>query len=338
MNSARPEGDKAWNYLRCLPHAEKYVLMDEIAPGIHECVCLDGLKSKSTSNSDNPPGSFRTRDLFTPHPTRPGLWKYISRLDDRFTLINGEKVLPIPIEGRVRQEEIVKEAVVFGEGKSYPGILVFKADRAANIPDDRFLELIWPAVESANSRSESFAQIPKELIVILPADTVYPKTDKGTFIRVPVYRQFDDQIQEAYRSYENQSGGTLLLEGDELENFILDQLKERFGIELESVDADFFASGVDSLHCIQLWSHLKSDLDLGGNQAQLGQNVLYETGNVRNLARHLEQLRSGNLDAAVDELQKMEDLIAKYSTYPSHVAGQAAKPEKDVVVCVLTNL
>src|SRR5436309_743342 len=132
MNSTREPGDKAWNYLRMLPPVKPYVLMDEIAPGLYECVALDGLKSKSTTNSDNPPGSFRTKDLFTHHPAQPGLWKYACRLDDRFTLINGEKVLPISIEGRIRQEEMVKEACVFGEGRSFPGVLIVKADRASH--------------------------------------------------------------------------------------------------------------------------------------------------------------------------------------------------------------
>ncbi len=157
MNSARPPGDRYWNYLRLLAPARPFVLMDEVAPGLYECVALDGLKSKSTVNSDDPPGSFRTRDLFAPHATEPGLWKYVCRLDDRFTLINGEKVLPISIEGRIRQEMCVKEAVVFGEGKSYPGALIFRADEAAHMSDKEFLEAVWPAVEAANSRAETFS-------------------------------------------------------------------------------------------------------------------------------------------------------------------------------------
>ena len=73
MTSERPPGDLDWNYLRILPKVEPFVMMDEIAPGIYECVALDGLKSKSTINSDDPPNSFRTRDLFTKHPSKPNM-------------------------------------------------------------------------------------------------------------------------------------------------------------------------------------------------------------------------------------------------------------------------
>ncbi|KAF9870749.1 male sterility protein [Colletotrichum karsti] len=334
MNSVRPAGDKAWNYMRPLPVAKPYVFMDEISPRIFECVCLDGYPAKSTSNSDDPPNSFRTRDLFKRHPTEPDWWKYISRLDDRFTLINGEKVLPIPIEGRIRQEQIVKEAIVFGEQRDYPGVLIVKADGAAHIPDEQFIEEIWPAVEAANAQAESFSRIPRELVVILPHDAEYPKTDKGTFIRVPFYQKFDKEIQAAYDRYENENevGGSLALEGEELENWLLQQLNEKSENALSSVDADFFASGIDSLLCIQMWSLMKRKLDLGGRQGQLGQNVLYETGNIKELARHLEGLRSGREDAAKDEFQKMEDLIAKYSSFKTHAAGSAPKPEKDLIL------
>ncbi|UQC87393.1 uncharacterized protein CLUP02_12897 [Colletotrichum lupini] len=296
------------------------------------CVCLDGIPSKSTSNSDSPPNSFRTRDLFVKHATQPDWWKYVSRLDDRFTLINGEKVLPIPIEGRIRQEEIVKEAIVFGEQRSYPGALIVKADNAASLTDAEFVEAIWPAVEAANARAESFSRIPRELIIVLPSETQYPRTDKGTFIRAPFYQQFEKEIQIAYDRYENEEeGGRLSLVGQELEIWLLQQLKKQLGIDLPSADADFFASGVDSLHCIQMWSLIKREVDLGGRQSYLGQNVLYESGNIRKLSEHLVALRNCQVEAVQDELRKMQDLVAKYSSITPHVACTAPKPEKHLV-------
>lgn len=336
MTSGRPAGDNDWNYLRILPSVQQWVLMDEIAPKIYECVALDGLKSKSTINSDNPPNSFRTRDLFTPHPTRPSLWKYVSRLDDRFTLVNGEKVLPVPIEGRIQQESSVKAAIVFGDGKTVPGVLIVKSDRAAQISDADFLEQIWPAVSDANSRAESFSQIPKELVVILPADTTYPATDKGTFIRGLTYTQFKSQIEAAYSRFETEEeGGTLALEVPELEAYLLQRFSEHTGTTLESVDSDFFAFGIDSLQCIKMWNLLKKELDLGGRQAQLGQNVLYETGSVKTLAVHLDSLRRGDADVVKDQHRIMRELIEKYSNFPVFKSTGGYQPEGEVIVSVL---
>ena len=331
--SVRPAGDYAWNYLRLLPQVKEYVLMDEIAPGIFECVALDGLKSKNTINSDDPPRSFRTRDLFVRHPTNPDFWRFVSRLDDRLTLTNGEKVLPIPIEGRIRQEGLVKEAVVFGDGKSLPGILIVKADSASELSDSDFLEQIWPAVEDANSRAESFSRIPKELVVVLPADASYAKTDKGTFIRAQVYLRFKDLIKTAYANFEGggDDTGTVALPLPELETYLLQRFRDNLSIELSATD-DFFALGIDSLQCMKMWSLMKKELDLGGRQSQLGQNVLYETGNVQALARYIDGLRTGRTEDAKDTHQTMRELISKNSSFKTYSEEYRTVPKTETVV------
>lgn len=339
MTSVRPKGDDAWNYLRILPQVKQYLLMDEIAPGIFECVALDGLKSKSTVNSDDPPNSFRTRDLFMQHPSNPDFWKYVSRLDDRLTLVNGEKVLPIPIEGRIRQETSVQEAIVFGDGKLVPGILIIRADSAADMTDAEFLQHIWPSVEDANSRAESFSQIPQDLVVVLPPRTKYPSTDKSTFIRAQVYEQFKRQISDAYERFENDTGGSLALPLLELEAHLLRRFREHLDVDLASTESDFFAFGIDSLQCLKMWSLIKKEIDLGGKQSEVGQNVLYETGNISSLARYLDGLRNGTQEDAQDQEKVMTDLIAKYfststSTQPnsSSVSSTWPTPSKQVVV------
>lgn len=330
MTSVRPKGDLAWNYLRILPEVKEYVLMDELARGIHECVALDGLKSKSTINSDDPPRSFRTKDLFTRHPDNPDFWKFVSRLDDRLTLVNGEKVLPIPIEGRIRQEALVKEAAVYGDGKTVPGILIFKADDAADMSDAEYLQAIWPAIEDANSRAESFSRIPQELVITLPATVTYACTDKGTFIRAQMYQQFKEQIEAAYANFESDAdeGGTIALPLPELEQHLLQRFREHLGVELPSTETDFFAYGIDSLQGMKMWSVMKKELDLGGRQSQIGQNILYETGNIAALARFLDGLRTGNTEAAQDQHQVMLDLVAKHSSFKTFKREKS----KEVVV------
>lgn len=36
--------------------------------------------------------AYATKDLFFPHPTRPGLWKILGRSDDQIMLTTGETV------------------------------------------------------------------------------------------------------------------------------------------------------------------------------------------------------------------------------------------------------
>ena len=83
----------------CQPHLHT----DLLEGGSYECVILNGLPSKVSSNSDNPPSSFQTHYTFIKHPFLPNAWKYLRRIDDCIALVTGEKVLPLLIEQRVRK-------------------------------------------------------------------------------------------------------------------------------------------------------------------------------------------------------------------------------------------
>lgn len=326
MNSFRPAGDKEWNYLRLHRPVADHVLMDEISPGVFECVALDGLPSKDTTNSDDPPNSFRTRDLFTRHPdpAKSNYWKYLSRLDDRITLVNGEKVLPIPIEGHIRQHELIKECAVFGFQRTVPGVIIFRSEHAASLTDEDYLDRVWPQLEEANSQAETFSHIPRDLVIIMPHDQLYPRTDKGTIIRAQLYEQFAPQIQQAYNNFEQggqTTGGTLALSVPELKKFLLRKFQEDLHVPLESSTSDIFSAGVDSLQTTRLWNILKKELDLGGNASKMSQNIVFERATVHSLAQYLYDLRLGiDEEDAGDaaEIQIMEGLIDKYSTFTRH--------------------
>lgn len=345
MTSFRPSGDKEWSYMRCWPPVADHVLFDEIAPGVFECVGLDGLPSKGPSNSkppyseSNPENSFRTADLFTRHPDpkKSNYYKYLSRLDDRITLVNGEKVLPIPIEGSIRQDEIVREAVVFGVQQSMPGLLIFRAqEKALELSDKAYLDAVWPAVEAANAKAETFARVIRELVVIKGPDCVYPKTDKGTFIRAQVYQQFKDDITSAYQKLnaDNENGKTkLAMSLPELEAWLLAKFQKDLRIPLPDKTTDIFSAGVDSLQTTRIWRTIKQELDLGSGSGSLSQNVVFEQGTVEALAKHLYQLRvGGDADEGEDETKVMQDLIEKYSNFTTHFPTIATQPAKEVVV------
>lgn len=294
--------------------------MDPLGDGQYECVYLKshpGL-SPTTANSDDPaPGSWRSKDVFEPHPTLPDVWKCITRLDDRVTLSNGEKVLPLPIEGRIRQDTLIREAVVFGIDRALPGVLLFK--NSDDISDEAFLDAVWPTIAEANTHAEAFSQITREMVGIMGSDVEYPKTDKGSIIRAQVYRKFAGKIDELYDELENDAGGSLRLDLVGLEEFLADTYKEIVGSALESVDTDFFNTGIDSLKAIQMRRIIQKTLDLNGKQ--LSSNVVYECGNVRTLARHLYSVRKGDRDGDdIDDendykTQLMKDLVQRYSNF-----------------------
>ncbi len=84
----RAEGDDSWNYIRIYSNIRQYIHVSPLGDNLFEFVYLKGHPALSSLEvSDDPlPGSWRSKDVFTPHPTIPDIWKYVTRLDDRVTL------------------------------------------------------------------------------------------------------------------------------------------------------------------------------------------------------------------------------------------------------------
>lgn len=247
----RAPGDNSWDYIRIPPLVAKYIWMKPLVDNTYECIYLHGLEALVVSNSDDPPKSFHSKDIFVKHP-RLDAWKHIGRLDDRLTLINGEKVLPVPMEGRIRQDPLIKECCIFGTGKSIPGIFVFRNGRSRNMSDEQFIDSIWPTVQRANAQAESFSQISKETIVPFGADVDYPKTEKESIKRSQIYRVYAKEMEFMYEKLEFTGAGTLQLDIPAMEEWIMKTFGENVGVQIPSPHDDFFAVGVNSLQAIQV--------------------------------------------------------------------------------------
>lgn len=315
MTSMRPREDKGWDWLRPSETVQKYLRFEERSPGIYELLCLDGWPSKVSSN--RPDGSYATKDLFIKHPTMVA-YKYYARLDDTIVLVNGEKVNPLDLEGRVRQHDSVSEAIVFGDGKACIGLVVIRSAAAAGKSDEEVLEDIWSAVEKAHQAMPAFGQLSKGMVKILSAVTQYPRTDKGTVIRQAFYREFNALIEDAYAAEEAVTG-SLNLSEEEMKSFLREHLQKilllRDGMSLTD-GADFFSLGMDSLQATQLRSILMKNIDTNGHQ--LGLNVAFEHPSIVKLARYLCSLASGvsSHDENVEEY--MKKLIDQYSNFDAH--------------------
>ena len=331
MTSQRdPETDKAWNYVRPLDKTKPYLVFDEISTGIYEVVVLDGLSTKTTSNSDDPPNSFRTRDTFVKHPTIPDAWKYLGRLDDRVTLFNGEKVLPVPYEHRIRQSDLVQECLVFGVGRAFAGVLIIPSAKAGDKTPSELLDILWPIIEEANQKAEQFGRVSREMVKIMPVGTEYPRTDKGTVIRAACYKHFEDVIEEVYQRFESPGDeNRLALEIPELQEYLLDLLTQRVGVKNLEAGTDFFAAGMDSLQAISARGQIVRELDLGGKT--LGQNVVFDYPSVVQLSEYLHSLRTGAELKEKSEVEVMRELVAKYSTFAPFQRGTQV-PDGEVVV------
>lgn len=68
---------------------------------------------------------YHTKDLFSKHPTKPGLWLWQGRIDDIIVLSNGEKFNPISMEDMIiNSHPAVESAIVAGQGRMQCALLV----------------------------------------------------------------------------------------------------------------------------------------------------------------------------------------------------------------------
>lgn len=301
-------------------------------PDLYELIVLDGLPSKVVSNSDDPPNSFHTADIFTPHATIPNAWKHLGRLDDRINLLNGEKCLPISFEHLVRGNDYVQECWMFGIGRALPGIMIVPSEKCRSLSKTELFNKIWPSVEAANLRVESFGKVSKEMTTILEVGTEYPITDKGTMIRAATYKKFSSQINYAYEIFEKgslENGVKLALNIPEIEQYLLDAFQNMMHTPGLTTVTEFFEAGVDSLQAVRIWGLIKRELDLG--TGDVGQNVVFEYPSIKSLSEHLYALRENNDNDKGDELKKMTELVQKYSQFSQHIPGPNAAAKETIV-------
>jgi len=317
MTSFREPGDKAWDYVRAGDAVKPYLQWEERSPGIFELVVLDGWTSKVASN--RPDGSYATKDLFTPHPTIPNAWKYFARLDDTIVLMNGEKIVPNTFEHMIRHQKLVAEAVLFGSGKARPGLMIIPSEAARSLSADDVRRELVPNLHEANKDMPGYAQMTLDMVEVLPVGTEYPRTDKGTVIRAAFYKKFEAEIEQVYDGADVPSG-ELCLSQAELKEYIRAELLKILpptSSNLLEEDTDFFSIGIDSLQAIQLRTVLSKNIQT--NKKKLGSNIVFDFPSINALAEELYRMRTGGKSNVVSVVDKMQDLISKYSVFEPHV-------------------
>jgi len=346
MTSFRPQNDKAWNYVRESPKLSPFLRWVPRGPNLFECTVLPGWSAKVASNQ--PDGSYATKDLFEPHPTIDKAWKYIARLDDTIVLVNGEKFNPVMMEGKIRSHKAVTETDIFGSGRPYLGALIVPSPSVHDLSSEQIVHQVWPVIEEANRTVEAYARLSRDMIRVLPHDCQFPRTDKGSIIRQASYKAFATDIENAYDQAAIAGADLKALSIPELEDFIRETLVKVLP-DARDADrtADFFSMGLDSLQSIQVRTAILKSVDISNNP--LGQNVVFDYPSISSLSAHLYSLRMGALKETVSVTTRMQDLINKYTNFQSgavltgatgslgaHVLAQlVARPDIKIVHCLV---
>lgn len=97
---------------------------------------------------------YATSDLFRKHPTVPDHWLYHGRADNIIVFSNGEKLNPISIEEGVGRSELLKSALVVGQAKFQPAMILDPVSHPENEADTKkLINSVWPLVVKMNKET-----------------------------------------------------------------------------------------------------------------------------------------------------------------------------------------
>jgi len=323
--------DKAWQYLR--PNTSKPLLKFEPREdNLAELVVSHEWAHLAKQNRDD--GSYATADLFAPHPSIPNAWRYHSRADSQLNLITGKKFDPAPLEDSIAAGSLLTDVLIFGNGKQYPGALLWRSDKAADMSANEVLTIVWPDIEKLNNETQSHARLPRSMLVILPPGTERPeKSSKGTLLRKPIEKRFEEIMEKAYDRNETADEIALtkqspLGDGD-IATFIQDVIRQITGRNEDiPQNMDLFGNGIDSVACIRIRKAIERQFGQSASEP-LPINIVYDCGTIAKLAGYIVAYRKGEMLKEEDELSLMNQLVDKWASFDDRSSAVRDKAYED---------
>lgn len=266
---------------------------------------------------------YETRDLYSPHPSKPNLWTHRSRLDDIIVFLNGEKTNPITFEQQVSRHPEVRSALVVGQQRFEAALLIELADLKILTPEERLhtIDRIWPVVQEANLSCPRHATISKSRILLVDPAMPMSRAGKGTIQRQATWDQYSEQLDALYADIEVGSSQPLpngfdISQQDSVSPVVHDIVADVTQWKTLDDEDDFFGRGMDSLQVLRVARELKSKLKL----SSMGVKDVYANPSVSLLSQQIAQPASHTATVAENAQRTREDtLAAMLHTYEAQI-------------------
>ena len=330
-----PTPDYDWHYFRVRQDFSLVLKSIEHAQNEDECYQLTGYPFGWGTD-------FTIQDQLACNPKHPKTeFKVLRRNDDLIVLATGEKVLPSVLESALSNSGKVKSAVAFGEGQFELGIIV---DSTSDLPPEKhqqFIDSVWHVVQEANNLMDNHARISSpRMILIAPKEKPIPRSDKGSVMRKEVFKVFEEEIAEAYRSLDDlelkNSKFELNLDRfeDSLKSLVQNGLNWKVPAAEWTSDDDFFDLGMDSLQATRLRRILISSIPIeflsGSTPAaeQIPRDFVYKHPSISKMTQALRADQKSDIQIE-DREQQMRKLADQYSSVSS---ASSDWPSQDNVI------
>ncbi|KAE8423840.1 hypothetical protein BDV36DRAFT_303219 [Aspergillus pseudocaelatus] len=326
-----------WEYFEWNPYGG--IHMESVGDGVFEAVIRKDNHHEFLSIFHTYPDitEYRTKDLFTPHPTRSGLWKYHGRLDDVIVLSNGEKFNPIDMENIVEGHSLVSKAIIIGQGRFQASLLVQPSWGKWSEDQDKedFIEKIWPTVERANGIAPGHARVLRTKVALAKQDKPFALTPKGSVRRRQISEDYESEINALYASEGEEYTDSLPQSTDleDIKQYIRTVVSQLLSVEQISDTSDIFSLGIDSLQTLQLSKILQTairHLSTDKHSEPITSQKLYAYPTLDRLSQYVYRLIKGDT--------KEENAEDEEASRPGRIAGLINKYADDLPQREITSL
>ncbi|KAJ6023984.1 hypothetical protein N7540_004781 [Penicillium herquei] len=137
---------------------------------------------------------FETNDLWLEHPTEKGLWKIIGRVDDYVCFSHGDGMHASLLEPEITAHPNVKNALIGGNGKPAPVLLIEFVEDSENESRETLLEGLRSYIEKLNAQCHQSVRVSLDKVVIASKQKPFLTTGKGSVARLQTLRLYEDEI------------------------------------------------------------------------------------------------------------------------------------------------
>ncbi|KAF7174064.1 hypothetical protein CNMCM5623_006358 [Aspergillus felis] len=318
--SMRPLDEADWSYFEWAPNFN--IHMDPVSDNFYELVLRRGDNREVNGIFHSFPSllEYRSKDLYTRHPTKKHLWKYSGRSDDIIVLSNGEKFNPVDMEKIIEAHPLVSRALIVGQGRFHSALLIepnWELWHSRKFPSDSaFLDEIWPKIREANAGAPAYGRVMRSKIALADENKPFKTTPKGTTQRRLVQQDYEDLIETLYR---NDHKKDLECPDEGYLANILIFIRQAVHNQLEDKNVhdadDFYEAGFDSLQTVFLANTLSSAIKSKHPDWSLSINIhdVYAHPTIASLSQYVtDRLQGNKTDTKALRYERINHMIQKY--------------------------
>ena len=254
---------------------------------------------------------YPMKDLYSPHPTKSGLWLYEGRADDIVVLANGEKFNPVEAEQMISAHPDIKAAIIVGSSKEQPAVLIEPTRKLAGFSKKDGIDSVHDLVSKANEVLPGHAKVDQAHTKILEDTEAFLRSTKGTVQRRPTVQKLEDEIEKVYEDAES-SLAVHNLDFESLDSLRVSLVRTLSEVGLRNAeqlryDESLFAYGLDSLQTLRLSKAIQSSLDNGTSSSAL-KTMIYSNTTIDKIVQALTRLKNGEAVHGEDSESAMAEM------------------------------